>query len=169
MPSALEYFEKCAGQRTDNYLLGGTGYGLGADAALGGHGEGMTADDLDAGGLSRARHRGRALEAIGTVGLGALGGLGLAAYHHPMHEWFDSGEHAGNTLHDMGIGATVGSLAGGYIPPAIHGYNSTNKLIEEAKRRRATANQAPDLPASNVGLNANSTEGNIGGEAVPQM
>lgn len=165
MPTALEYFEKCAGARGENYLMGGTGFGVGADLAA--HNSGVELDQVDPQAMAQARHRGRAIEAVGALSLGALGGLGLAAYHHPMGEWFDTGDHAGSTLHDMGTGAAAGSIVGSYAAPAISGYHGVSKLVEEAKRRRATGNQAPDLPPVSP-LRANSTEGIIGGEAVPQ-
>ena len=165
MTTALEYFEKCAGARGENYLMGGTGFGVGADLAA--RNSGVELDQLDPQALNQARHRGRAIEAVGAIGLGALGGAGLAAYHHPMSEWFDTGEHASSTLHDMGAGAALGSVAGSYAAPALGGYHSVSKLVEEAKRRRASGDQAPDLPPASP-LRANSTEGIIGGEAVPQ-
>lgn len=142
MSSALEYFEKCAGARGENFLMGGTGFGVGADLAA--RDSGVDLDQLDPRAMTQARRRGRAIEAVGALGLGALGGVGMALHDQPMDQWFDTGEHTSATLHDLGVGATAGSIAGSYGAPAVGGYHHVSKLIEEAKRRRAA--QATDLP-----------------------
>lgn len=166
MVSAVEYFEKCAGARMDNYVQGGSGHGLGADLAARTNGD-ASLDDLDAQGLQRGRNRGRALEAIGSIGLGAAGALGLAGMHHSPGDWFSDWDHTKSTLGDFAAGSSLG-IVGGMVPSVVHGYTDTNKLIEEAKQRRLKGDQAPDKANSTASLLGGSSS-TVASEAVAQQ
>jgi hypothetical protein len=139
---ALDYFTKCASVRSENYLMGGLGVGVGADAAA--RNRGLPLDQLDPNAMAQVRRRGRALEAVGALGLGAIGGLGLAAANAPMGEWFDTPTHSGDTLHHLIGGATAGSFIGGNVLPGLGSYNQVSDLIEEKKRQKFTEQAAAE-------------------------
>lgn len=139
---ALDYFAKCASVRSENYLMGGLGVGAGADAAA--RNRGLPLDQLDPNAMAQVRRRGRALEAVGALGLGAIGGIGMAAAGAPLGEWFDTPDHTSSTLHHLIGGATAGSFIGGNVLPGLGSYNQVSDLIEEKKRQKFTEQAAAE-------------------------
>lgn len=122
--------------------MGGLGVGAGADAAA--RNRGLPLDQLDPNALAQVRRRGRALEAVGALGLGAIGGIGMAAAGAPTGEWFDTPEHTSSTLRHFIGGATAGSFIGGNTLPGLSSYNQVSDLIEEKKRQKSTEQAAAE-------------------------
>lgn len=124
--------------------MGGLGVGAGADAAA--RNRGLPLDQLDPNAMAQVRRRGRALEAVGALrlGLGAIGGIGMAAAGAPLGEWFDTPDHTSSTLHHLIGGATAGSFVGGNVLPGLGSYNQVSDLIEEKKRQKFTEQAAAE-------------------------
>lgn len=122
--------------------MGGLGVGAGADAAA--RNRGLPLDQLDPNAMAQVRRRGRALEAVGALGLGAIGGIGMAAAGAPLGEWFDTPDHTSSTLHHIIGGATAGSFIGGNVLPGLGSYNQVSDLIEEKKRQKFTEQAAAE-------------------------
>lgn len=122
--------------------MGGLGVGAGADAAA--RNRGLPLDQLDPNAMAQVRRRGRALEAVGALGLGAIGGIGMAAAGAPLGEWFDTPDHTSSTLHHLIGGATTGSFIGGNVLPGLGSYNQVSDLIEEKKRQKFTKQAAAE-------------------------
>lgn len=122
--------------------MGGLGVGAGADAAA--RNRGLPLDQLDPNAMAQVRRRGRALEAVGALGLGAIGGIGMAAAGAPLGEWFDTPDHTSSTLHHLIGGATAGSFIGGNVLPGLGSYNQVSDLIEEKKRQKFTEQAAAE-------------------------
>lgn len=124
--------------------MGGLGVGVGADAAA--RSRGMSLDEIDPRSMAQVRRRGRALEAVGALGLGAIGGFGLAAADAPVGEWFDTPDHTSDTLHHLVGGATAGSFIGGNLLPGLASHRQVSNLIEAKKRQRFQEQSASQLP-----------------------
>lgn len=143
---ALDYFAKCASVRSENYLMGGLGVGAGADAAA--RSRGMSLDELDPRAMAQVRRRGRALEAVGALGLGAIGSVGLAASNAPVDQWFDTTEHSVDTAHNLLTGMTAGSFIGGNLLPGLASHRQVGDLIEAKKRQRFQEQSASQSPTT---------------------